>query len=82
MENLLKKPLFWIALAALVLILGAGAHFYQSRYAQPVEPVRESPPAVPQAAALAPIPKTEEATKFPLPASPLTLADKAEADKD
>ena len=82
MENLLKKPLFWITLVVLVLILGVGAHFYQSQYAQPVEPVREAAPAAPVAATQAPAPKAEEATKFPLPASPLTLADKAEAEKD
>ena len=53
MQNLLKKPSFWIALAVLVLIIGAGAHFYQSRYAQPVESVREvtSPAPVAEAPA-------------------------------
>jgi Protein of unknown function (DUF3014) len=82
MENLLKKPSFWIALVVLVLLLGAAAHFYQSRYAQPVEPAREATLPAPVAPIPAPPVKTEEATKFPLPASPLTLADKTEADKD
>lgn len=82
MDNLLKKPAFWAALVVLVLLIGAVAHFYQSRYAQPVEPVREANP--PLAVAEAPVAavKALEATKFPLPASPLTLTDKAEADKD
>lgn len=80
MDALVKKPWFWIALAALVLIIGSAAHYFQSRYSQPADP---PPKPAPVAAEPAPPPKkAEEATQFPLPPSPMTLTDKAEADKD
>lgn len=83
MNNLLKKPLFWIAVAAAVVLLALAAYFLSpaSRPARP--PAAESPAPAPTVALPAPAAKKEEeGTRFPLPESPLKLADKAEAEKD
>ena len=82
MNDVFKKPGFWLAGAALVFLVGLALYFWN----------RTSPPApkAPEPVAMSPSPaptppaaeKPDNAVKFPLPESPMKLADKAEADKD
>lgn len=75
-----RKPLFWALAIPLLLLLVAAGFWYrmQSHDAAPVQ----SPQAEPRPAPAA-LPAPDDNTiRHPLPPSPMTLASKAEADRD
>lgn len=85
MNELLKKPWVWIVAAAGVLAIGVAGYllFSGTLSAPKPKPKAEvTAPAVAPPQPAAPPRKEEEVTRFPLPESPMKLAEKAEADKD
>ena len=83
MNDVFKKPGFWLATAALVFLLGLALYFWNQNNKAVVvtsEPVTSAPSAPPPSAPAVVAP--DNAVKYPLPESPMKLADKADADKD
>lgn len=79
MQELLRKPLFWV-LFLLLMLLGAAGIWYQ-RSAGDVSPVQPSQ-AEPEPVTAKTPGADDGAIKHPLPPSAMTLSSKAEADQD